>query len=139
MLAEEYLSIWSTIPTPDPIERDDVMAKLRLLSDDIRLHGKLRGNIFRNAANAPQTQAITQPYAEIEAAELLKKWWCIRNLTLNIGKPSQMAKIPPSEIEKLTLLIDKRSATDAKKLSTSIDFRRSIFLLDESTRRLKWD
>jgi hypothetical protein len=40
---------------------------------------------------------------------------------------------------KLTLLIDERSATDAKKLTTLIDFRRSIFLLDETTRRLKWD
>ena len=139
MLAEEYLSIWFTIPAPDPLGRDEVMGKLRFLPEAIELHWKLRGNVFRNASNETQMQTITLPYAEIESMELHKKWWCIRSLTLNIGKPSQIAKIPPSEIEKLTLLIDERSANDAKKLTTLIDLRRSIFLLDETTRRLKWD
>jgi hypothetical protein len=139
MLAEEYLSIWFTIPAPDPLGRDEVMGKLRFLPEAIELHWKLRGNVFRNASNETQMQTITLPYAEIEAVELHKKWWRIRGLTLRIGNPSHIAEIPAAEMGKLALFIDERSATDAKKLTTLIDFRRSIFLLDETTRRLKWD
>jgi hypothetical protein len=40
---------------------------------------------------------------------------------------------------KMVIIIDERSALDAKKLSSIIDFRRSIFLLDDTNRRLKWD
>jgi hypothetical protein len=38
---------------------------------------------------------------------------------------------------KMTLGIDERSRHDAKKLAPLIDFRRSIFLLDEQTKRLQ--
>lgn len=137
MLDSEYLSIWFSIPAPDPLGRDEVMGKLRFMPEVIELHWRLKGNVFRQSESAMQT--ITLPYQEIEAVELHKKWWKLRSITLRIGNPSLIAAIPAAEMGKITMDIDERSALDAKKLTTMIDFRRSIFLLDESTSRLKWE
>jgi hypothetical protein len=71
--------------------------------------------------------------------ELVKKWWSIRGIVLRLGNPTLVAAIPGAEMGKMVVIIDERSALDAKKLSSIIDFRRSIFLLDDTSRRLKWD
>ena len=47
-----------------------------------------------------------------------------------------MKEIPGVELGKMTLEIDKRSREEAKKLEGLIDFKRSVFLLDEHESRL---
>lgn len=137
MLESEYLSIWFTIAAPDPLGRDEVMGKLRFLPEVVELHWRLKGNVFRQTEAEMQT--IILPYQEIESVELHKSWWKLRGITIRIGNPALIDAIPAAEMGKLTMTIDERSANDAKKLTTMIDFRRSVFLLDESNRRLKWD
>ena len=38
---------------------------------------------------------------------------------------------------KMTLIIDERSREEAKKLASLIDFKRSVFLVDQQTKRLE--
>jgi hypothetical protein len=45
-------------------------------------------------------------------------------------------EIPGIEMGKMTLEIDKRSREEAMKLEGLIDFKRSVFLLDEHETRL---
>ena len=137
LLPNEPLSIWFHMPAPDPLGRDEVLGKLRFLPDLVELHWRLKGNVFRNADM--DMQCIALPYGEIESVEIVKRWWKIRQLILRIGTPTWVNAIPAAEMGKLILHIDERSALDAKKLHSIIDFRRSCFLLDESTKRLQWD
>jgi hypothetical protein len=137
MLTEDYLSIWFTIPAADPLGRDEVMGKLRFLPEQVELYWRLKGNVFRQ--DDSEMVCIPLPYSEFESVELVKKWWSIRGIVLRLGNPTLVAAIPGAEMGKMVVIIDERSALDAKKLSSIIDFRRSIFLLDDTNRRLKWD
>jgi len=76
------------------------------------------------------------PYSQIEHVELRKKWWKIKDIILRISDASLVAKIPGVEMGKMILQIDKRSREEAEKLESLIDFKRSIFILDEQTKRL---
>ena len=47
-----------------------------------------------------------------------------------------LGDIPMSDMGKLEIEIDDRSRQEAKKLTSLIDFQRSVFLLDEQDKRL---
>ena len=79
---------------------------------------------------------IEVPYGEIEHVELVRKWWRLRRLILRISNPALVKEIPGIEMGKMTLEIDKRSREEAMKLEGLIDFKRSVFLLDEHETRL---
>ena len=80
---------------------------------------------------------IDLPYSEIEHVELVKKWFKIRRLVLRIENPELVKDIPGVEMGKMNLNIDDRSLEEAKKLSSLIDFKRSMFILDEHDQRIK--
>jgi hypothetical protein len=134
MLDAEPIAIWFVLPATDPLGRDRVEGKLRFLPDLVELHWRVQGNVFRNDDTG--MQRIDLPYGEIEHVELVKSWWRIRRLVLRVGNPALVAAIPGVPMGKMDLHIDERSRAEAAKLAPLIDFQRSVFLLDEQTRRL---
>jgi hypothetical protein len=135
MILAEPLSIHFFIPAKDPLGRNEVRGKLRFLPELVELHWRLKGNVFRGGEGEMKT--IELPYGQIESVELVKRWWRVRQLVLRVDDPTLVAGIPGVDMGKMVLEIDEKSRGDAPKLSSLIDFRRSIFLLDEQTERLK--
>ena len=134
MIETEPISLWFSLPAVDPLGREAIEGKLRFLPKFVELHWKLKGNVFRDDDQA--MARIELPYGEIEQVELVKRWWKIRSIVLRIGNPSLVGDIPGVAMGKLELQLDERSLQEVKKLSSLIDFRRSIFLLDEQTKQL---
>lgn len=135
MLDSDPISIQFDIPATDHLGKNHVEGKLRFMSDTVELSWRLRGNVFRGGNDEVTT--IPLPYSQIEHVELRKKWWKIRDLILRIADPALVAEIPGVEMGKMTLVIDDRSREEAKKLESLIDYKRSIFILDERTKRIE--
>lgn len=135
MLSSNPISIQFEIPATDHLGKDHVEGKIRFMADEVEIDWRVRGNVFRGA-NA-EVETITMPYGQIEHVELRKKWWKLRDIVLRIANPSLVAKIPGVEMGKMVLQIDKRSREEAEKLESLIDYKRSIFILDEQTKRLE--
>jgi hypothetical protein len=135
MLTNDPIAIQFEIPASDHLGKNAVEGKIRFLPDTIELDWRLRGNVFRGGQQEVQT--ITLNYGDIEHVELKKRWWKLRELVLRIADPTIVEEIPGVEMGKMTLEIDDRSREEAKKLSSLIDFKRSIFLVDEHPRRLE--
>ena len=134
MLTIDPVHIQFTIPAQDPLGREEVLGKVRFLPDHVEINWRLKGNVFVGGKGEMHT--IDVPYGEIEHVELVKKWWKLRRIILRISDPSLVKEIPGVELGKMTLEIDKRSREEAKKLEGLIDFKRSVFLLDEHESRL---
>ena len=134
MLLTEPVNITFTIPATDPLGREEIMGKLRFLSDHVELTWRLKGNVFNGGKQ--EVQLIKLPYGEIEHVELVKKWFKIRRLIFRVSDPLLVADIPAAHMGKLTLEIDSRAREEAKKLSSLIDFQRSTFILDAANERL---
>jgi len=115
MLDSDPISIQFEIPATDHLGKDHVEGKVRFEHDSIILTWRLRGNVFRGG-NA--------------------KWWKIKDIVLRITDPSLVEAIPGVEMGKMVLLIDSRSREEATKLESHIDYKRSIFRLDESNKRI---
>lgn len=135
MLNNDPISIQFTIPASDHLGKNAVEGKVRFLPETVELDWRLKGNVFRGGQQEVNTISLT--YGEIEHVELKKKWWRLRSIILRIADPALVEKIPGVEMGKMTLDIDERSREEAQKLSSLIDFKRSIFLVDEQTRRLE--
>ena len=136
MFTAEPLNIHFTIPATDPLGRLEVHGKLRFLPEQVELFWRVKGNVFRGGGEE-EMKLVPLPYGEIENVELVKRWWRIRQIVLRVANPKLVADIPGVDMGKMVLDIDKRSRSDARKLAPFIDFRRSIFLLDEQTKRLQ--
>lgn len=134
MLDTDPISIQFDIPATDHLGKDHVEGKVRFMADEVEIDWRVRGNVFRGG-NA-QVETVKMPYTQIEHVELRKKWWKIRDIVLRIADPSLVEKIPGVEMGKMVLVIDKRSREEAEKLESLIDYKRSIFILDEQTKRL---
>jgi hypothetical protein len=135
MIDTDPVSLWFFLPATDPLGRDEVHGKLRFLPEHVELHWRIKGNVFRNDGDDGMAR-IDLPYGEIEHVELVKRWWKLRSIILRVGNPALVAAIPGVTMGKMELHIDDRSREEAAKLAGFIDFRRSIFLLDEQTKRL---
>lgn len=135
MIDHEPISLWFKIPASDPLGHDEVEGKLRFLAEHVELYWRLAGNVFRGG-NQEMTR-LDLPYGEIEHVELVRRWWRTRRLVLRLGNPELVARIPGVSMGKMELHIDERSRQEATRLGGLIDFRRSIFLLDEQTKRLQ--
>jgi len=135
MLDTDPISIQFEIPATDHLGRDHVEGKVRFMADEVEIDWRVKGNVFRGG-NA-EVETISMPYSQIEHVELRKKWWKIRDIILRIADPSLVAKIPGVEMGKMVLQIDNRSREEAEKLESLIDYKRSIFILDEQTKRLE--
>jgi len=134
MLDSDPISIQFDIPATDHLGKDHVEGKVRFMADEVEIDWRVRGNVFRGG-NA-KVETIKMPYTQIEHVELRKKWWKIRDLVLRISDASLVEEIPGVEMGKMILAIDERSREEAQKLESLIDYKRSIFILDEQTKRL---
>lgn len=135
MLDNDPISIQFEIPATDHLGKDHVEGKLNFKADIVELSWRIRGNVFRGG-NA-EVKTIPLPYSQIEHVELRKRWWKIRDIILRIADPALVEEIPGVEMGKMTLQIDDRSREEAKKLESLIDFKRSIFILDEQIKRVE--
>jgi hypothetical protein len=135
MLDINPISIQFEIPATDHLGKDHVEGKIRFMPDEVEIGWRIKGNVFRGG-NAP-VELISMPYGQIEHVELRKKWWRLSDIILRIADPSLVAQIPGVEMGKMVLKIDERSREEAGKLESLIDFKRSIFMLDEQTKRLE--
>ena len=135
MISIEPVNIHFSIPAADPLGRQAVLGKLRFLPERVALSWRLKGNVFRGGKSEMVT--IDLPYGEIDHVELVKKWFRVRQIILRIANPELVQDIPGVDMGKMTLDIDGRSRKEAKKLTGLIDFKRSMFILDEHEKRLK--
>ena len=122
-------------PPTDHLGREYLIGKLRFLPEYVELSWRMKGNVFTGGKSEMTT--IDLPYSEIEHVELVKKWWKIRQLIFRVSNPKLLKDVPASEMGKLVMEIDDRSREEAKKLTSLIDFQRSVFLLDAQDARLK--
>ena len=134
MILTEPVHINFHCPAIDPLGRENLIGKLRFLSDKVELSWRMKGNVFTGGKSEMET--IDLPYSEIDHVDLVKKWWKIRKLIFRVSNPKLLGDIPMSDMGKLEMEIDKRSRQEAKKLTSLIDFQRSVFLLDEQDKRL---
>lgn len=135
MISIDPVNIHFHIPATDPLGREEVLGKLRFLPDHVALSWRLKGNVFKGGKGEMAT--IDLPYGEIEHVELVKKWFRIRRIVLRIANPELVQEIPGVTMGKMVLHIDDRSREEAKKLTELIDFKRSLFILDDHEKRLK--
>ena len=135
MLSTDPISIQFRIHATDHLGKNEVEGKVRFLPDSVELDWRLKGNVFRGGQQDVQT--ITLNYGEIEHVELKKRWWKLRQIILRISNPAIVEAVPGVEMGKMTLEIDDRSSEEAAKLHSLIDFKRSIFLVDQQTKRLE--
>lgn len=134
MISIDPVHIQFRIPAQDPLGREEVLGKIRFLPDHVEINWRLKGNVFIGGKGEMKT--IDVSYGDIEHVELVKKWWKLRHLVLRISNPALVKEIPGVELGKMTLEIDERSRDEAQKLNSIIDFKRSVFLLDEHELRL---
>ena len=135
MLDSDPISIQFEIPATDHLGKNHVEGKIRFMAEHVELSWRVRGNVFRGG-NA-EVATISLPYSQIEHVELRKKWWKVRDLILRIADPALVSEIPGVEMGKMVLQIDKRSRQEATKLESLIDFKRSMFILDEQEQRIE--
>ena len=135
MISIEPVNIYFSIPATDPLDRLAVLGKLRFLPTTIALSWRLKGNVFQGGKGEMTT--IHLSYGQIEHVELVKKWFKIKKIILRISDPELVKDIPGVNMGKMVLHIDDRSREEAKKLASLIDFKRSLFILDEHETRLK--
>lgn len=95
----------------------------------------MKGSVFQGGKGNLTT--IDLPYGEIDHVEIVKKWFKIRRIILRISSPELVKDIPGVDMGKMILHIDERSRDEAKKLTGLIDFKRSMFILDDHEKRLK--
>ncbi len=135
MISIEPVNIHFRIPATDPLGRQEVLGKLRFLPEYVGLSWRMKGNVFKGGKG--EMINIDLPYGEIEHVELIKKWFKIRRIVLRISNPELVQDIPGVDMGKMVLHIDDRSRDEAKKLTGIIDFKRSMFILDDHEERLK--
>ena len=135
MISIDPVNIHFHIPATDPLGRQEVLGKLRFLPQHVALSWRMKGSVFQGGKGEMVTLEL--PYGEIEHVELVKKWFRLRHIVLRIANPELVKDIPGVTMGKMTLCIDDRSREEAKKLAGLIDFKRSMFILDEHEERLK--
>jgi len=135
MISIDPVNINFHIPATDPLGREEVLGKLRFLPEHVVLSWRLKGSVFKGGKSEITT--IELPYGEIEHVQLIKKWFKVRRIILRIETPDLVKDIPGVDMGRMNLHIDERSREEAKKLAGIIDFKRSMFILDEHDKRLK--
>lgn len=134
MIDSDPIHLHFAIPATDHLGREDVQGQLCFHAEHIDLHWRLKGNVFTGGPS--EMNQIKIPYPAVEEVSLRRRWFRSAELTLRLGDPSLISEIPGVEVGKMTLLIDAKAKVEIGKLNDLIDFRRSIFLLDETTERL---
>lgn len=134
MIDSDPVNLHFTIPAKDHLGREEIQGQLRFHAEHIDLHWRMKGNVFTGGPG--EMTLVEVPYPAVAEVSLRRKWFRPAELTLRLEDPSLTSEIPGIEVGLMTLLIDPGSKLQIEKLNDLIDFRRSIFLLDESTKRL---
>lgn len=134
MIDSDPVNLHFTIPAKDHLGREEIQGQLRFHAEHIDLHWRRKGNVFTGGPG--EMTLVEVPYPAVAEVSLRRKWFRPAELTLRLEDPSLTSEIPGIEVGLMTLLIDPGSKLQIEKLNDLIDFRRSIFLLDESTKRL---
>lgn len=134
MLDSAPVSLHFRIPATDHLGREAVQGQLHFNAEKIDLHWRLEGNVFTGGSG--EMTLIEIPYPSVAEVQLKKRWFRPTVLVLRLDDPALTAKIPGVGVGLLTLELDANSKVEVEKLNDFIDFRRSIFLLDETDKRL---
>ena len=135
MLDTDPINLHFTIPATDHLGKKEVQGQLRFHADHIDLHWRLKGNVFTGGPS--EMTLITIPYPSVAEVDLKQKWLRPSVLLLRLEDPSLVTEVPNIEVGRMLLTIDKQSKAQIDKLKNLIDFRRSMFLLDETNKRLE--
>jgi hypothetical protein len=130
----EPISLPFTIPARDHLGREEVEGILRFQPETVDFHWRLKGNVFVGSDN--EMQRIEIPYHAVKEVKVKKPWFRAPELTLQLEDPTPVAKVPNVEVGRLVLILNKDSKVETEKLNNFIDYRRSVFLLDETNKRL---
>lgn len=79
---------------------------------------------------------IKVPYPAVAEVSLKRRWLRPTELTLRLEDPELVSEIPGIEVGRMVLQIEAQSKEAIGKVTDLIDFRRSLFLLDETNKRL---
>ncbi|MDP0490296.1 MAG: hypothetical protein Q7Q71_04515 [Verrucomicrobiota bacterium JB023] len=134
MLDTDPISLHFTIPATDHLGRETVQGHLRFHAEHIDLHWRLKGNVFTKGPG--DMTLIEIPYSRVTRVDLQKRWFRPPLLVLHVDEPTLVQEIPGIELGQMKLEVDPDSRLEVKKLNDFIDFRRSLFLLDETNERL---
>ncbi|MBK1832860.1 hypothetical protein [Roseibacillus ishigakijimensis] len=135
MFANQPINLHFTIPATDALGREEVEGQLRFHAENLDLHWRLKGNVFTGGAGEMTTIAI--PYPAVAEVRLHKRWFRPSELILRVEDPSLVAAIPGSEVGRLVMQVQDQSKDALKNVNELIDYRRSVFLLDETNKRLE--
>lgn len=80
---------------------------------------------------------IEIPYPSVAEVGMKRRWFRPAELTLRLEDPELVADIPGIEVGRMVLLIDPKFKAEVNKVHDLIDYRRSVFLLDETNKRLE--
>ena len=134
MLGSEPISLHFNIPASDHLGREEVQGQLRFHADHIDLHWRLKGNVFTGGAG--EMKLIEIPYPAVAEVTMKRRWFRPSELTLRLDSPELVAEVPGIEVGKMTLHIEPQSKEALGKVHDLIDYRRSMFVLDETNKRL---
>ena len=135
MHGSEPINLHFTIPATDHLGREEVQGQLRFHAQHLDLHWRLKGNVFTGGAG--EMQLIEVPYSTVAEVSMKRRWFRPAELTLRLENPQLVAEIPGTEVGRMTLLIEPKFKEAVNKVHDLIDYRRSIFLLDETNKRLE--
>ncbi len=135
MISVDPINITFTIPAQDHLGREGVVGKIRFKNEAAHLDWRLAANVFRGGKG--EMKSIILPYGEIEHVEMKRRWFRYRELVIRVSDPSLVAEIPNIDMGKLVLKIDAHSREQAERLAPMIDFKRSLFMFDETEKRLQ--
>lgn len=135
MLEVDPINLHFSIPATDHLGREEVQGQLRFHAEQIDFHWRLKGNVFTGGPS--EMKLIEIPYHLVAEVSMKRKWFKPTTLILRLDDPALVAEIPSIEVGRLTLVIDAQSKEAMSKVHDLIDFRRSLFLLDETNKRLE--
>ena len=134
MLGSDPINLHFHIPATDHLGREEVQGQLHFQADHIDLHWRLKGNVFTGGAG--EMSHITIPYPSVAEVTMKQRWFRPIELIIRLDQPELVTDIPGVEVGRMTLLIDAQSKEAVKKVHNLIDYRRSLFQLDETNKRL---
>lgn len=134
MLGSDPINLHFHIPASDHLGKEEVQGQLRFHADHIDLHWRLKGNVFTGGPG--EMTLIKIPYPAVAEVTMNRRWFRPAELILRLANPELVSKVPGIEVGRMTLTIDPQSKDAVKKVHNLIDYRRSLFLLDESNKRL---
>lgn len=123
------------IPATDPLGKEEVFGRIRFCSNECRLYWNPLQSVFRDSGN--EMQCIKLSYEVIDSVKVEKKWFSAPRVCFRVSQPELVNEIPGVKLGNIKCLIDKRSLGEFKRLKRYVDFKKSLFLFEQSNTRLE--